>query len=165
MTIEHQNPTIRMYEIIKEKTDEQTAHDAISAFQAMVKAEVSPEIVNAVNEMDLKFGNRFNGVESRLNSMSTRINSMEIDMNNRFNSLELDMNNRFNSLESKTTERFNSLEHHTSDRFNSLERKIDEKNNMLRLEMVERIYASKNQTIIWIVSIGILQLVSRYLFR
>jgi hypothetical protein len=107
------NPTIELYELIKHRTDTQTAQAAIHALHGNVKTELSGEVTTAVNTLEIK--------------MAGKVNSSEIKFEKRFRDFEL--------------------------KLASLER-----------EMIDSINSSKTQTILWVVVVGVLQLVAGYLF-
>jgi hypothetical protein len=60
------NPTIELYELIKHRTDTQTAQAAMNALQGTVKTEVSVEVTTAVNTLEIKMAEKLNSSEINL---------------------------------------------------------------------------------------------------
>jgi len=127
--MENQNSAIVLYQAIKSKTDEQTAHHTVAALQGTIKEEVKNETNIII--IDVKV------------ALIDRINSTRIELLDRINSVEIKLDNKLNSIKIELLDRINSVE--------------------LRLE--EKISASKFQTIMWIVSMSVIQLVARYFFK
>lgn len=152
--MEDHNPAIRLFKLIKSNSDEQTAHDAISGIQGLVKGEVKAEITHPVSALEVKLVERINHVEVKLEE---KINGVELRLIERINNVEFKLGERLNRLDV----RINDVELRVGERISRLEVKLGE----FKVDMIDRINISKNQTIFWIVGIGVLQLVVRYLFK
>lgn len=160
------NPAIVLYNIIRNKTDEQTAHFAIGGLQTMIKAESKGEVTNSVNVMENKLETKINSLELKVNNLDEKVNNLDVKFNNldmKVSNLDLKLNHldtRFNDLDVKMT-RFEIRMNTFEIRMNSFDLRLGE----LKAEMIDRISQAKVQTIVWVVSVGILQLVVYYLFK
>lgn len=66
------NPTIALYNMIRNKTDEATAGGAIAGVQTIVNAEVT----NSVNRMENKLAVKINGLEGKVNTLDLKLNNL-----------------------------------------------------------------------------------------
>jgi hypothetical protein len=92
--MENQNPSIRLFQLIKNKSDEQTALNAVSVLQDTIKDEVKTEITGKINELKTELLERIKSTEL---SLISRINSTELGLTHKINSLETDLIDRINT--------------------------------------------------------------------
>lgn len=144
--MDNQNPAIRLYNLIKHKTDEQTAQDAVNMLQSTVRGEVKNEISSSMSAMELKFS----GLEVKFSALEVKFGNLEVKLGDRIGAVEIKLGN---------------LEMKLGDRISNVELKLGNRINTLEVDMIDRINSSKFQTILWIVGVGILQVVARYLFK
>lgn len=134
--MENHNEGIRLFQLIKNKTDEQTALDAASVIQGAIKAEVKYETANAVRDVKIELLGKLSATEI---SLVEKIRSAELSLVEKIRSTELSLIDRINAV------------------------KTDLMN--VKADLLERISSSKIQTILWIVGMSIVQLMARYFFK
>ncbi|WP_158795439.1 hypothetical protein [Pedobacter sp. L105] len=127
--MEDQNSAIRLYQIIKLHTDEQTAMRSLDAIRGTIKGEAD-------------------------NHISVKTRDVKIELEDKINLVKMELIDRINALEIKLTEKINAVEFRLTEKINTVEARLTEK-----------IDAYKVQTIMWIVSMNVIQLVARYFFK
>lgn len=103
--MENHNEGIRLFQLIKNKTDEQTALSATSAIQGAIKAEVKYETANAVRDLKIELLGKISSTEI---SLIERIRSVELSLIDRINSVKQELLTRISSSEIDLIERINS---------------------------------------------------------
>lgn len=88
--MENHNEGIRLFQLIKNKTDEQTALDAASVIQGAIKAEVKYETANAVRDVKIELLGKLSATEI---SLVEKIRSTELSLIDRINAVKTDLMN------------------------------------------------------------------------
>ena len=99
MGMENHNEGIRLFQLIKNKTDEQTALDAALVIQGAIKAEVKYETANAVRDLKIELLGKISSTEI---SLIERINATELRLMERINSVKSDLFERISSSKIQT---------------------------------------------------------------
>lgn len=97
--MENHNEGIRLFQLIKNKTDEQTALSATSAIQGAIKAEVKYETANAVRDVKIELLGKISATEI---SLIDRINSVKEELSGRINSVKEELLERISSSKIQT---------------------------------------------------------------
>lgn len=103
--MENHSEGIRLFQLIKNKTDEQTALIATSAIQGAIKAEVKYETANAVRDVKIELLGKISSTEI---SLVERIRSVELSLIERINSTEKSLIERINNVKADLLERISS---------------------------------------------------------
>ena len=121
--------TIKLYQLIADKTDNKIAQEVVTILQDTIEEEVKDKTTDQMKDLKIELIDKINNTEINL---SERINNIKIEMINKINSTKIEMIDKINST---------------------------------KIEMIDRIDSAKMQTIMWIVGIGVLQLVAGYLLN
>jgi|GEM_PF-3084694 len=109
--MENQNSAIRLYQVIKNETDEQTAHYAISALQDTIKEEVKIETNNAIKDAKIESIDLIGSFKSELVektnivefNLTHKINTVEVWLTDKITAIEVKLNTTDFKLTDKTT--------------------------------------------------------------
>ncbi len=90
MDMENHNTGIRLFQLIKNRTDEQTALDAMSALQGTIKTEVKYETANMISDVKIELLGKISTTEisliERINSVKADLMDVKTDLIERINS-------------------------------------------------------------------------------
>ena len=138
--MDNQISNIRLFQLIKNKTDETIALEAVKSLLSTIKGEVNTETIAAIKDAKAELRDETNDVKIEV---TEKISDLKLELNSKISDLKLELNEKFNELK---------LE-------------FNDKINLLRVEFTDKINAAKIQTILWIVGMSIVQLLARYFFR
>lgn len=99
MGMENHNTGIRLFQLIKNRTDEQTALDATSALQSTIKAEVKHETANVIRNVKIELLGKISATEV---SLIDRISATEVRLIDRINSVKSDLLEKISSSKIQT---------------------------------------------------------------
>jgi hypothetical protein len=88
-----------------------------------------------------------------------RINDTRVELIERINDTRVELANRISSVEAGLTNRISGVEAGLTNRISGVEVGLTNRINDTKVELIDRINKSKNETIIWIVGIGVLQFI------
>ncbi|SEA01264.1 hypothetical protein [Pedobacter hartonius] len=94
--MENQNSSIRLFQLIKNKTNEQTALDAIQVFQHAIKEEVKSETAVKFEEAKIEQSDKFNVLTVRIGYVKTelteKISNLKVELTERISDVKTELN-------------------------------------------------------------------------